>query len=265
MKSEVLFRLKGKDSFYNIWHTSTVNMILLVNNGEGSLVTGERNYPLSQGAICFVGGDKLHYTLPDQPEIYERCKVNVSPAALKKLLELLPEEMKLSGMFSQSSVAWAKLGEKDAAEAEQIFCQMNEAAKDSVCGEAIILAGYLRLLVMIYKNSGQEVSPSAGLLQQAVEYINRNISRNVTIDEICAAVHISKYHFCRKFKETTGYTVMKYILKTRLIIARDLLKNTRYSVERVCEMSGFVSPAYFCRVFKEETGLTPLAYRKSQI
>lgn len=262
MKSEIIYRLRGKDNFYNIWHTSAVNMIMFVHSGEGSIVTGERNYPLSSGVLCFVGGEKLHYTLPDEPEIYERSKLNISAEALKKLIDLLPEEMKTGGTFSANSVAWAMLDPRDIAAAESIFNEINTAA-ETAGQEAILLAGYLRLLVMIHKNSGNNIVPAAGILQQAVEYINRHISSGISIDEICSAVHISKYYFCRKFKETTGYTVMQYILKTRLIMARDLLKNTCHSVESVCEICGFSSPAYFCRVFKEDTGQTPLQYRKS--
>ena len=82
------------------------------------------------------------------------------------------------------------------------------------------------------------------------------------MDEICREIHISKYYFCRKFKKTTGFTVMDYVLKTRIVAAKGLLSETELSISEISNRCGFGSISYFCRVFKEHTGLTPLQYRK---
>ena len=57
-------------------------------------------------------------------------------------------------------------------------------------------------------------------------------------------------------------TVMEYVLKTRLVMAKELLCKEKTSVTEVAARCGFSGLSYFSRVFKEETGLTPLAYRK---
>ena len=97
----------------------------------------------------------------------------------------------------------------------------------------------------------------------AIEYINRHIFEHIGIDEICAAVHSSKYHFCRQFKNATGFTVMEYILKTRLILAKDMLLKNELTVSEISEKCGFSSVSYFSRVFRQEMGMSPLKYRIS--
>jgi AraC-like DNA-binding protein len=55
---------------------------------------------------------------------------------------------------------------------------------------------------------------------------------------------------------------MNYILKTRIILAQDMLSKEKLSVAEISERCGFSSISYFCRVFKNETGKTPLEYRR---
>ena len=49
-------------------------------------------------------------------------------------------------------------------------------------------------------------------------------------------------------------TVMEYILKTRIVLAKGLLISEKIPVSEVSSRCGFSSVSYFCRVFKEETG-----------
>ena len=58
--------------------------------------------------------------------------------------------------------------------------------------------------------------------------------------------------------------VMEYILKTRIVLAKNDLRKTVLPVAQIGDSAGFSSPAYFCRVFKQETGLTPLQYRRQK-
>ena len=76
------------------------------------------------------------------------------------------------------------------------------------------------------------------------------------------SVHMSKYHLCRRFKNITGFTIMEYILKTRLAAAKNMLKTESISITEISEKCGFSSVSYFSRVFKEHTGITAIAYRK---
>ena len=73
---------------------------------------------------------------------------------------------------------------------------------------------------------------------------------------------MSKYHFCRRFRNAVGTTVMDYILRTRIMMAKDMLDNENMTVTEISNKCGFSSLSYFSRVFKEKTGKTPVEYRK---
>jgi len=57
--------------------------------------------------------------------------------------------------------------------------------------------------------------------------------------------------------------VMEYILKTRIVLAKNDLLKTNLSITEISEQNGFSSVSYFCRAFKEEEKLSPLQYRKN--
>lgn len=251
---------KGIDSLYRIWHTPGENMIIYFHSGSGSIVASERSYPIERGAICFIGADKFHYTLPETAVEYDRSKVFVSNETLSALFSLFPKQLEVAQLFQSSSLVYAKIPEHDQPLIEAMFHDIGNATGDAE-RQVVMRSVYTRLLLFIFDNV-LHTSSQGGVLQKAIDYINANIGENLSMDTICDAVHISKYHFCRKFKAVTGNTVMDYILKTRIINAKNRLLNSRDSISEISENCGFSSISYFCRVFKQSEGMSPLKYRR---
>ena len=252
----------GKDKQFKIWHAlgEKENMIILFHSEGGSIVCNEQNYPIEKGAVCFVGEGRYHYTMPEPPEKYDRTKLFFSTDVLKRTLELVSDGELYSG-FAKGSIVYAKLPPEAALEAEEMLATLSKEPSETYRTAAEISC-LIRLIVLIDSYSAESARGRADMLGNAIEYINSNIFEDIDIDRICSRVHISKYHFCRRFKEQMGVTVMDYILKTRIILAANMLKEGDASVSEVSERCGFSSISYFCRVFKADTGLTPLKYRK---
>jgi len=256
-KSDMIYRERGRDPLTKTWHATDAVTALLVHSGSGCIVCSERSYPFSPGTLCLIGRGKYHYTVPDEPSCYERSKMFVSAQTLERLLSLFPNE-KIHRMKDKTFV-YSSLPEVAAAEAEKIFARL--AACDEAYREVIFASELLRLLVLLDRFSSADVTATQGTVSRAIEYINRNIAGEITVDEICKALHISKYYFCRKFKKSTTMTVMNYILKTRITLAKDMLASGDLSVTEIGMKCGFSSASYFCRVFKEDTGVSPLQFK----
>jgi AraC-like DNA-binding protein len=248
----------GKDPFFKIWHALEEHLIIYMHSDGGSIVCSEKTYPICKGALCFIGAGKFHYTMPDVPEIYDRSKVNVPP----KLITDVSNGNGFLENFSKESFIYAVIPEEEREEVEALFAEMELAKSDARHKDVVFLHSILKFLVLLDKYTLESTQPTTGFINKAVEYICNNIFHEMTIDEICAAIHVSKYHFCRSFRATMDMTVMDYILKTRIVMAETMLRKELCSVTEVSERCGFSSVSYFCRAFKEETGKTPLEYRK---
>jgi AraC-like DNA-binding protein len=261
MNANIFFHETGKDPHFKIWHASENAMIIYMHSDGGSIVCSQKSYPIHKGVLCFVGAGKHHYTMPDEPEFYDRSKLFVSPHIVSRLFKLLSNTECLHS-FAEDSFIYAYVEEGEQNIVENIFRELKQYENDDLYFEMILYSCCMKLLFYLDKYSLETTTPTSGLMNKAIEYINHHIFQNIDIDEICASIHISKYYFCRQFKKTTGMTVMNYILKTRIILAQDMLSKEKLSVAEISERCGFSSISYFCRVFKNETGKTPLEYRR---
>lgn len=95
------------------------------------------------------------------------------------------------------------------------------------------------------------------LEKQVFNYILRNISKRITLDELANHLYMSKSNLCIKFKKETGISVNTFILKSKINIAKDLLLEQKKSISYISDYLGFSSPSHFSKVFKSITNIAP--------
>lgn len=248
----------GRDEHFKLWHalSDEDNMIIYFHSDGGSIVTGDKVYPIKNGSLCFVGAGKYHYTMPDDPAVYDRSKMFFDSQLLRGIISLVTDGRSYS-RFTFDSIVYAEIPEY---ERDSVNLAFEETSRDG--SGALSVASISRLIHLLEKYSAGSAVIAHGALNDAIDYVNKNIFKEITIDDICSEVHISKYYFCRRFKETMGMTVMDYVLKTRIALAKNMLERENVSISEVSDKCGFSSVSYFCRVFKESVGVSPLKYRK---
>ena len=261
MTEEIFYRSRGYDEYYKRWHTSGRNMIIYMHSDGGSLVCGERSFPIRRGALCFVGSTMYHYTMPESPENYVRSKIFETNEELGTILPLIYSDRERSTVFNSEALIYALIPEEEYAKVDSLFADVY-SSKNSAKYRAIRIGAYIRLLAYIEEYRLEAISPESNFLHRAIDYINAHVTEDIKIEDICDTVHVSKYHFCREFKKRTGKTVMEYILATRIVLAKGMLQKTAFSIGEISERCGFSSISYFCRVFKQDTNKTPLRFRK---
>lgn len=96
---------------------------------------------------------------------------------------------------------------------------------------------------------------------QILYYINNNISRALTLDEVSEKFFISKNYLCILFKKNLGITYSFYITKTKMNYAEKLMKTTRLSFEQISNAVGYKDYFYFSKLFKKVFGCSPREYQ----
>ena len=99
------------------------------------------------------------------------------------------------------------------------------------------------------------------MVEQVADYIDRHISQEISVEELANHVHMSKYHFLRKFKEQTGVTAHNFVLNKRLIRASEELLRGK-SLTEAWQDAGFTDYSTFLRNFKRAFGVSPGRYRE---
>ena len=102
-------------------------------------------------------------------------------------------------------------------------------------------------------------------ISEAINYIEENLTENITIEEISKQVCISPFYFQRGFAMLCGYTVGEYIRKRRLSLAGNDLINTNQKIIDIALKYGYDSPDSFTKAFTRFHGVTPTSIRKGAI
>jgi two-component system, response regulator YesN len=99
-------------------------------------------------------------------------------------------------------------------------------------------------------------------IQCALNYIEKNYQRGVTLEEVAEHVHLSPHYLSRLFKKELNINFVNYVLERRINLAKEMLEKTDMPVINIALELSYQEPNYFSKVFKKSTGMTPSEYRR---
>jgi two-component system response regulator YesN len=94
------------------------------------------------------------------------------------------------------------------------------------------------------------------------DYINMHFTEDINRNSLAEIVYLDPDYTARLFKKEAGLSLVNYIIRKRVAMAKDLLVNTDLSVNLISDKVGYGNYSYFTKLFKKETGFTPLDYRR---
>jgi YesN/AraC family two-component response regulator len=100
------------------------------------------------------------------------------------------------------------------------------------------------------------------LVVKILNYIDDNLYKRITMDEISSIFYFNKDYLMRIFKKELDITIMDYINKRRIYNSLDLLKNSDDLIIKIALNSGYSSLEYYSETFTKILGVSPLTYRK---
>ncbi|MBQ1279420.1 MAG: helix-turn-helix transcriptional regulator [Clostridia bacterium] len=95
------------------------------------------------------------------------------------------------------------------------------------------------------------------------DYIDSNITGNITLEMMAAKIFRSKNYVIRLFKSHLYVTPYEYFLDRKMELSKQLLTTTAMPVKQISNYLGFDSPRYFSQSFTKKYGVSPAAWRKT--
>jgi AraC family transcriptional regulator len=127
----------------------------------------------------------------------------------------------------------------------------------------------LGLLLWMELGRSRQMQPHApphGLSSKAEigvrDYIEAHLSSDITLSELAQVANLSRFHFVRSFKKSTGRSPYQYVLMKRIERARELIGLGTLPLEEVAATVGFPSEASLGRAFRRMTGITVTRFAK---
>ena len=98
-------------------------------------------------------------------------------------------------------------------------------------------------------------------IKKAQEFIDTNVKERIFVDELAGLVAVGRRSFERRFKQATNNSVLEYINRVKVELAKRNLEVSRKNINEVMYEVGYTDAKAFRTVFKKVTGLTPIEYR----
>ncbi len=242
--------------------------ILIQNSGTGEFFIKDNNYSMKPQSLFVIDKYEIHRTIVKKElKNYDRFIIQINPDYLNSYFNYLKSDFQPQDIFKKK-IKFIKLKNHDHKQikyiAEKLILEQTKKEKGY---QSIINAYLLELLVIILRlmenNKYEQIaSNSEKRLQKIVEYIQKNYMNKITLQKIADEFYISKYYLSHFFKDKTGFTVIEYINKKRIIEAQKLISNTKLNITDIAMKVGFNTLTHFERTFKENNGVTPSDYRE---
>ena len=129
-----------------------------------------------------------------------------------------------------------------------------------------LLEQFLIRLIRVVAGQTESSSPQQeqkSLVDDAKRYIKENLTSHVSVGELCLLFNTNKTTLHRAFKEQTGDTVVHYINRRRMRLAKQLIATGGKTMTEIADALGFSSVHYFSRTFMQYEGISPTAYART--
>lgn len=100
------------------------------------------------------------------------------------------------------------------------------------------------------------------VLRRAIERLRSDADADVSLAALAADSGLSRFHFCRAFKESTGLSPHNWLRQYRLEQAMNMLRDPQLSIALIAASLGYASQTAFAAAFRKLTGETPTDWRR---
>jgi AraC-like DNA-binding protein len=145
-----------------------------------------------------------------------------------------------------------------------IFPLMQEIDEEME-GQKEYFARYINMLteeivIRIMRYQDKSAKNEDDKLQYIQNYIKLNCMKNIKVKALASTFGYNYDYFRRIFKEKFGVSAKDYLMSEKIDYSLDLIKNTKYSIKEISDMTGFASPSHFVFAFKQAEHTTPKKY-----
>lgn len=261
-KDYLLFRLSDRKSDEHTFHYHEFDKIVILLSGRASYIIEGREYYLEPLDVLLVSHHDIHMPVIDRSEDYRRIVIWINRDFITSHSD---DDTDLSVCFKltrERSMCLIKTDEDEKRSLSGLLSRTESAIRDSGFGSHLLadcsmleLLTFINRLVLRDSDIPAEVRYDVKI-GDIIEYINKNLSANLSNDSLAHDFYISKSYLMHKFKSETGYTLHNYILQKRLLYSKELLLK-KVPVTEAAALSGFTEYTTFLRAFRKQFDCLP--------
>lgn len=100
-------------------------------------------------------------------------------------------------------------------------------------------------------------------LKPVIDYIEENLSRNISLNQLAGVICLHPNYFSKKFHKYMGVSPMEYLMQKRIKKAKTLLTRSNKQICDIAAEVGYIDQFQFSNIFKKHTNISPTEYRNA--
>jgi AraC family transcriptional regulator, transcriptional activator of pobA len=258
---------------------------------DGELAAGRTPVTHSYAALAFVIGGRSRFELNGEWKLREGDLLLVPAGEPHRMLEMQRPEVWALSFCVSCFAAGGNASLLDAFERvreggspvvqipsnrhmylESLFRELERVGSEPRGSSDTLDAVQRSLLTLILAeveqaagaSRDQQVGGGGGVAVEALRFIERNCLRQLTLNDVAAAVGRSPAHVTTALARATGRSAVQWIVSCRMAEARRLLLHSDELVDVIANRVGYADATHFIRMFRREHGATPAAWRSAR-
>lgn len=248
-----------------------------IDSGIGKLVLEDRELHLETGSIHLIGQHIFHSFEPDPVLPGERSTFRFTFQDVPSADLGFPQEEAEQIKAALSRLTYCQL--TDPIRNRTMFRMLAEARTEmenpSVGSYSKVLGLFAQMIVEMVRGIEFEpqttrtyTMPCKDKYDQWSRFIDAfftNCQQDLTLEMLADTLNLSTKQTHRLLKKHFNTSFKHKLMHTRVEVAKDLLRTSSLSIERIAGDVGYYSTQYFCHLFLQKTGMTPSEYRYMEL
>lgn len=261
---------------YNKKHNHAAIELQFIDSGIGTLVLEDREQHLETGSIHIIGQHIFHSFKPDPVHPGERSTLRFTCRDVPNADPCFPQEEAEQIKSVLSGLTYCQL--TDSTPNRAIFRLLSDIRTEieapSIGSYSKVLSLFAQIIVDLVRAIQMEHKTNLGYLMPSKEKHDRwsplidgffsNCQQPLTLDMLATTLNLSTKQTNRLLKKHFNTSFKHKLMDTRVEVAKDLLRRSKLSIERIAGDIGYSSTQYFCYLFQQKTGMTPSEYRNME-
>ncbi|MBE6993285.1 MAG: helix-turn-helix domain-containing protein [Ruminococcaceae bacterium] len=260
-----IFHLRDREAPQVDYHYHEFDKLVLLLSGGVTYNIEGRAWLMKPGDLLFVPHGAIHKPLIVPEEEYERYVIWCTPSFLDRWER---PEGRLSVCFDRAEAPEGRLCPLDLGTRAELLRQLSSIQEAQRSGQYLSalaaesqFVSFMIAVCRIFLSAG-DTSRDAAVdpkITGVMEYIERNLDGDLSVEKLSSVFYISRYHLMRRFKAQSGYTLHQYVTRRRILTAAGLIGRGT-PVAKAAEQCGYEDYSAFLRAFKSIFKVSPRSF-----
>jgi len=265
-----IIRIDSQDTM--ALHTHNVTELVLVLSGQGTHITRDEEYRITQGDVFVIQKNEAHcyretHRLTLVNVMFDDRRLGLPRADLGHveghhvLFDIEPHLRR--GRHTGTRL---HLSPEDLGQAADLVTRIEEELAAGAAGYRFMTSAMLMQLLGFLSRCCSDERPSTGRamlrIGRVLSYMDHHFAESITTHTLTRLAHKSPSSLRRAFREAVGVSPMAYLIRLRIRKGAEMLRSPNARITAIAHRVGFSDGNYFSRQFRSVLGVTPRQYKQ---